>query len=268
MAIPELYKGLKQVRNDYGKAFVATYREAKLQANDPADIPFSKARLVHHGGELVRLGISARKLVVKNFPDALYTFRARADLPAEILHDGHFAIVGRGKGLYAFLRIPQPNRFRLPTRMESVRIQNQVPEWVRQYMGNDEQGMLARIQANDLISKYLDLDESFRLQSHLRMSVAKYGQVEVDELYIGRTKMGDVGIAVEAKNEAPDDCLNVSQLFGTAQALMRLFPPTMPRYLIGAKPDTSGRICLAQFTVADHPAKVKAVRKWCAFELL
>ena len=208
MAISPLYNGLDQVQNDYGKAFVATYREAKLQATDPADIPFSKARLVHHSTELVRLGVSKRKLVVKNFPDALYTFRARADLPAEILRDGHFAIVGRGKGLYAFVRIPQPNRFGLPTQMASVRVQNQVPQWVRQYMGNDEQGMLAKIQANELVSKSLNLDESFRLQSHLRMTVANYGQVEVDELYVGRTKNGHVGIAVEAKNERPDDCLN------------------------------------------------------------
>jgi hypothetical protein len=155
MAIPPLYNGLDQVPNDYGKAFVATYREAKLQGTDPADIPFSKVRLVHHSTELVRLGVSKRKLVVKNFPDALYTFRARADLPAEILRDGHFAIVGRGKGLYAFVRIPQPNRLWLPTRMASVRVQNQVPLWVRQYTGNDEQGMLATIQANDLVSKCL-----------------------------------------------------------------------------------------------------------------
>jgi hypothetical protein len=215
MAVPALYKGLKRISNDYGAAFVATYREAKLKAMAPDDIPFSKLRLVHHGSELVRHGLSKRKLVVKNFPDALYTFRARADLPTEILADGHFAIVGRGKGLYAFVKIPTPNRLRFPVRMKAARIQNQVPDWVRHYMGNDEQGMLTKIQANDLIAKYLELNSSFRLQSHLRIGVKEYGQVEVDELYVGRTNAGHVGIAVEAKNEAPEDCLNVSQLFVT-----------------------------------------------------
>ena len=87
MAVPKLYKGLDRISNDYGAAFVATYREAKAAAADPTDIPFSKERLVYHGSELVRHGISKRKLVVKNFPDALYTFRARADLPNEILSD-------------------------------------------------------------------------------------------------------------------------------------------------------------------------------------
>src|SRR2546422_2650583 len=241
MAVPTLYKGLGRISNDYGAAFVATYREAKAQASDPSDIPFSKVRLVHHGSELVRHGISKRKLVVKNFPDALYTFRARADLPAEILRDGHFAIVGRGKGHYAFVQIPCPNRLCLPRNMKTVRLQNQIPAWVAGYMSNDEQGMLTRIQANDLIAKYLGLNESFRLQSHLRLGVKLYGQVEVDELYVGRTNARNVGIAVEAKNEAPADCLNISQLFGTAQALKALFP-TVPKHLIGAKPDTSSRI--------------------------
>src|SRR5438093_10540854 len=118
MAVPKLYKGLDRISNDYGAAFVATYREAKAAAADPTDIPFSKARLVHHGSELVRHGISKRKLVVKNFPDALYTFRARADLPNEILKDGHFAIVGRGKGHYAFVRINAANRLLLPAKMQ------------------------------------------------------------------------------------------------------------------------------------------------------
>jgi hypothetical protein len=206
--------------------------------------------------------------VVKNFPDALYTFRARADLPAEILKDGNFAIVGRGKGHYAFVKIPMPNRLQFPPRMKAVRIQNQIPDWARKYMGNDEQGMLTRIQANDLIAKYLRLNASFRLQSHLRIGVKGYGQVEIDELYVGRTNAGAVGIAVEAKNAAPDDRLNVSQLFGTAQAGKAFFPPSMPKHLLGAKPDTSGRICLVEFVVADHPADIKQVRDWCAYELV
>ena len=215
--------------------------------------------------------MSKRKLVVKNFPDALYTFRARADLPAEILKDGHFAIVGRGKGQYAFVKIPVPNRFHLPSQMQSVRVTDRIPAWVRPYMGNDEQGMLARMQANDLIAQYLVLNSVFRLQSHLRTSVQNYGQVEVDELYVGRSNTGDVGIAVEAKNESADDCLNVSQLIGTGEALKhsKQFPsPTMPKHLVGAKPNKAGHICLAEFSLANHPAQFKQIRPWCAYELV
>lgn len=268
MPVPKLYRGLKQLGNEYAAAFVATYREAKAIAADPSDIPFSKTRLVHHGNELVRHKISDREIVLKNFPDALYTFRARADLPTEILKDGHFAIVGRGKGQYAFVKIPVPNRFRFPPRMQTKRMQDRIPDWVRPYMGTDEQGMLTRIQANDLIADYLGLDSVFRLQSHMRMGVKQYGQVEIDELYVGKGTAGEVGIAVEAKNQAPEDCLKVSQLFGAAEAVKQLFPPAMTKHLIGAKPDTSGRICIAEFSLADHPGQFEQVRPWCAYELV
>jgi hypothetical protein len=267
VAIPPLYAGLAALPNDYERVFVATYREAKPQSANPADIPFTLAQLVYHGTELFNHGING--VLIANFPDALYTFRARADLPAEILADGNFAIVGRGKGRYAFVRIPVPNRFVFPAPIPTMQLPDQTLAWVRPYMSNDEQGMLTRIQANDLIAKYLNLPSTFRLQSHLRMSVKGYGQVEVDELYVGRTAVGvNVGIAVEAKNQAPDDCLNVSQLFGTAQALQQLFPPNMPKHLIGAKPDTSGRICLAEFAIANHPSGLTQIRDWCAYELI
>jgi hypothetical protein len=268
VAAPKLYKGLDRISNDYGAAFVATYREAKAQSKDPSFIPFSKVRLVYHGSKLVHYGISKREHVVKNFPDALYTFRARAELPAEILADGHFAIIGQGKGLYAFVSIPFPNRFGLPVKMKIVKVRDKIPAWASSYLSKDEQGMLTKIQNNDLLSHYLGLDSAFRLQSHLRIGVKKYGQVEVDELYVGRTKAGEVGIAVEAKSAAPDDCINVSQLFGTAQALKQLFAPDMPKYLIGAKPDTSNRICLAEFSIPDHPAQLTQIRDWCAYELV
>ena len=96
MAVPKLYKGLNRISNDYGAAFVATYREAKAQSKDPSFIPFSKTQLVYHGSKLVHYGISKRKLVVKNFPDALYTFRARAEFPAEILADDEGRSYGCG----------------------------------------------------------------------------------------------------------------------------------------------------------------------------
>ncbi|GJL67713.1 MAG: hypothetical protein NPIRA06_03480 [Nitrospirales bacterium] len=264
--VPNLYQGLENIPNQYAAAFIATYREAKEKATDPSYIPFTKTSLVLHGSELVRYGISKRELVLKNFPDALYTFRARADLPNEILSDGHFAIIGKGKGKYAFVRIPIPNRFRFPPAISSERISDKTPSWVNPYMGHDEQGMLTRIQTNDLIAKYLGLTSTFRLQSHLRIGVKNYGQVEVDELYVGRATNREVGIAVEAKNEAPEDCLNVSQLFGAGEALKQFFPPNMQKHLIGAKPDTSNRICLAEFALVDHPAELTQIRDWYAFE--
>jgi hypothetical protein len=266
--VPKLYRGLDRVTNRYEAAFIAMWRHAKADAPDPDRIEFSKEDIAFHGKKLRELGLCTAPLDVKNIPDIIYTFRARADLPAEILATGHWAIIGRGKGLYAFVKIPFPNRFRFPETMTVVPLPNSIPDWVRPFMQNDEQGMLTSAHVHNLVARHLGLASAFRLQSHLRYGVAEYGQVEVDELYIGKDVQDNiVAIAVEAKDRNVDDCLNVSQLFGTAQALRALFPDR-PKRLLGAKPDGSNRICLSEFAVATaHPAEVRQLGQWAAYEL-
>ncbi len=206
MPLPTLYKGLDKVSNRYEAAFIAMWRHANAEAPDPKRIEFSKEDIVFHGRKLRELGLCSAPLDVKNIPDIIYTYRARADLPAEIRAQGHFAIIGRGKGLYAFVAIPFPNRFLLPPNMKVVKLKTQVPEWVRPFMQNDEQGMLTAIQVNNLVTRHLGLRAAFRLQSHLRAGVPKYGQVEVDELYLGKNARDQIlAIGVEAKDRGTND---------------------------------------------------------------
>lgn len=244
------------------------WRHARAIAQDPKRIEFLKEDIVFHGRKLREIGLCSAALDVKNIPDIIYTYRARADLPAEILAEGHFAIIGRGKGLYAFVAIPFPNRFLLPSSMRVVKVNNQVPAWVQPYMQNDEQGMLTALQVNNLVARHLSLKEAFRLQSHLRSGVPGYGQVEVDELYLGKTKKDQIlVVGVEAKDRGVNDCLNISQLYGSAQVLRRIFP-SLPHRLLGAKPDGSNRTCLSEFAVAvSHPSEIKQLGDWCAYEL-
>lgn len=261
------YEGLNEISNVYQMVLLATWREARRKSPNPEDIPFSKEDVVRHGDVLRHQGISTRALAVKNVPDIIYTFRARADLPAEILATGHYAIVGRGKGRYAFVKLPRPNRILLPTKMTKVVMDTAIPKWARPYMTNDEQGMLTSIAVNQLVAKYLNLKVAFRLQSHLRVGVRNYGQVEVDELYVGETHKGKhVGIAVEAKDSSALDCLNVSQLFGTAQALRAHFGG-MEHHLIGAKPNGANHICMGAFNIPPSADQLKQTKKWVAYEL-
>jgi hypothetical protein len=155
VAVPKLYKGLDKISNRYEAAFIAMWRHAKVDATDPNRIEFSKEDITFHGTKLREYGLCSARLGVKNIADIIYTYRARADLPAEIRATGNYAIIGRGKGLYAFVSIPGPNRFVLPAAMKIVLIDNQVPGWVRPYMQNDEQGMLTSIQSNDLVARHL-----------------------------------------------------------------------------------------------------------------
>jgi hypothetical protein len=267
MSNDHVYLGLGSITNEYEIALIATWRAARAAAKSVDNIPFSKEDLVRHGDEIRKRGITDRALAVKNIPDIIYTFRARADLPAEILSVGHYAIIGRGKGLYSFARITRPNRIVLPAKRKSVQVKNAVPEWARQFMTEDEQGMLTAMANNDLVARHLNLKRAFRLQSHLRCGVDGYGQVEVDELYVGEDGAGrHVVVAVEAKDRSDHDLLNISQLFGSGRALKHLFPKHDVR-LLGAKPVGVNAIALCQFRVAEKPKEVSEIGDWVDYQL-
>lgn len=254
--------------NRYEMAFLATWREAKSASRNPDVIRFAKEQIVRHGEALKMHSLSSGEFSVKNVPDIIYTYRARADLPSEILREGNFAIIGEGKGEYAFVRIPRPNRIPLPARIEQVEVRNEIPQWVRPYMGNDEQGMLTKVATNNVVALHLGLKRAFRLQSHMRCGVPNYGQVEVDEFYAGETNNGEhVIIAVEAKDKSPTDLLNVSQLFGTSMALRSQFSHLSKR-LLGVKPDQMDRICLCEFTVPNTAGELAPVGVWKAYEFV
>lgn len=264
--IANVYKDLLSA-NRYEAPIIATWREASKGAVAPERVPFTKEDIVRHGRALTKLGVDTEALDVKNVPDIIYTFRARSELPAEILKHGNYAIIGCGKGKYCFSSIPNPNRVRLPAVIKEETVSNRIPKWVQPYMGNDEQGMLTRISHNDLIQSYLGLKQAFRLQSHLRMGVPNYGQVEVDELYAGEDIDGEhIIIGVEAKDVSDNDLLNISQLFGTAQALRATFP-TLKKRLVGVKPDSAGRVCICEFAVPTQVKELKAVGDWKAYKL-
>jgi hypothetical protein len=82
------YEGLESLTNRYARALLATWRE--VTAGDPQfdEVPFTKEDVVRHSERLTALGLGGPELNVKNLPDIIYTFRARAELPAEILRRG------------------------------------------------------------------------------------------------------------------------------------------------------------------------------------
>ncbi len=263
------YERLETVTNRYERALLATWREAVARARgDLAEVRFTKEDLVRHAEALRELGLGGDELNVKNTPDIVYTFRARADMPDEIASRGHYAIIGRGKGLYSFVRIGRPNRLGTPAVAREVRLQNRMPSWAGIYVGTDEQAMLTNININELVAYHLGLRSAFQLQSHLRMGVQGYGQVELDAVYVGETREGyHVGIGVDAKDEADNDCLNIAQLFGSGQALRQLFPKIQQR-LLGAKPTSDGDgILICEFAVVDDVTRLAEVGEWVKYRL-
>jgi hypothetical protein len=262
-----IYRGLGGEGNAYEIALIATWRAALAASKHRDEIPFSKEDLVKHGDELRRLGITPRGAAVKNVPDIIYTYRARSDLPAEILAHGDYAIVGRGKGRYAFYKIQRPNRVSPPAQRMTVPVPDVIPKWARSFMTDDEQGMLTAIASNGLVARHLRLKRAFRLQSHLRCSVADYGQVEIDELYVGEDDAAKhVVVAVEAKDRSAHDLLNIAQLYGCAQALLERYPDHQLK-LLGVKPVGDSAVVMCEFRVGRSPRDIREAGEWIEYQL-
>lgn len=138
----------------------------------------------------------------KNFGDVVYTFRYRKRLPQSILDTQpkgkYWLILGAGAAKY---------RFRLsnlayiePTKGMLVRkIPDATPEIIARYAFSDEQALLAKIRYNRLIDIFLGIT-TYSLQNHLRTTIPNYGQIEIDELYVGVDARGaQYVIPVQAK---------------------------------------------------------------------
>ena len=148
----------------------------------------------------------------KNLGDVIYTFRYRKSLPEPILdtqpEDRHWLILGAGDARYRF-RLSKLATI-VPTKGMLVRkIPDATPEIISQYALTDEQALLAKIRYNRLIDVFLGIVAN-SLQNHLRTKIPNYGQIEIDELYVGiDTKGAQYIVPVQAKGGS--DTLGVIQ---------------------------------------------------------
>jgi hypothetical protein len=64
------------------------------------------------------------------------------------------------------------------------KVPDATPEIITRYAFTDEQALLAKIRYNRLIDIFLGVT-AYSLQNHLRTNISNYGQIEIDELYVG-----------------------------------------------------------------------------------
>lgn len=178
----------------------------------------------------------------KNLGDVVYTFRYRRQLPKAILDTqpagSYWLILGAGDARYRFRLSglcyiePRPG-------LLIRKIPDATPEIITRYALGDEQALLAKVRYNRLIDIFLGVT-AYSLQNHLRTKIPNYGQIEIDELYVGIDSQGaQYVIPVQAKGG--NDKLGVIQ---TIQDVT--FCQTQPRYK-----DCIPRTVSAQFMTDD-----------------
>src|SRR6202020_777727 len=103
------------------------------------------------------------------------------------------------------------------------KVPDATPEIIAQYALTDEQALLAKVRFNRLIDIFLGIT-AYSLQSHLRTKIPNYGQIEIDELYVGLDSRG-------AQYIVPVQAKGGSDVLGAIQTIQDLtFCKTEPRY--------------------------------------
>jgi hypothetical protein len=156
------------------------------------------------------LGINAA-----NVYDIIYRMKSRTVLPEEIQQLGFRVLRPIDRGRYV-LEQAESTLIAFPEG-EAERIVDRTPMAVRRMLGPalgeiDEQGLLAIVRYNDLISRFLGV-ETYHLKGHVRRSVRGVGQAEVDDVHIAVPLEAGAPITVipvEAK--AKDEPINRAQI--------------------------------------------------------
>ncbi len=150
----------------------------------------------------------------KNLGDLIYSFRYLAALPESIVKlapEGKTWLIkpaGRGRYQFALSGITPtigPNKL-----LAQTKIPDATPGIIARYALSDEQALLAKLRYNRLVDIFTGV-ASYSLQSHLRTQVARVGQVETDEVYVGLDKRG-VQYVFPVQAKGGKDKLNIVQI--------------------------------------------------------
>lgn len=178
----------------------------------------------------------------KNLGDIIYTFRYRRALPQSILatqpQDRSWLILGDGDARYRF-RLNKLTHLRPTTGLLVRKIPDATPEIISRYSLTDEQALLAKVRYNRLIDIFLGIS-AYSLQNHLRTKIPNYGQIEIDELYVGLDSRG-------AQYIVPVQAKGGTDVLGAIQTIQDItFCKTESRYR-----DCIARAVSAQFLTDD-----------------
>lgn len=138
----------------------------------------------------------------KNLGDVVYTFRYRRQLPKGVLATQpaglYWLILGAGDARYRF-RLSRLCYIEPRAGLMVRKIPDATPKIIAHYALTDEQALLAKVRYNRLIDIFLGIT-AYSLQNHLRTKIPNYGQIEIDELYVGVDSKGaQYVVPVQAK---------------------------------------------------------------------
>jgi len=206
--------------------------------------------------ELIDITNTLNIKVPKNIGDIPYTFRYRNEFPQKIkdtVPEGiEWIIEGAGTGKYRFKQVPL-NRIIPREDLLTIKIPDATPEIITANALSDEQALLAKVRYNRLIDIFLAIT-AFSLQNHLRTTVERIGQIEIDEIYVGLDRYGRQFI-VPVQAKGGNDKHAVVQTHQDITCCIEKFPNLICR-AVSAQFMSEGRIAMFELTIQDNQIKV------------
>lgn len=192
----------------------------------------------------------------KNQGDLVYSFRYRGELPMEICRhaaDGfEWIIEGAGRARYRFRQV-RLSRIIPREELLTIKVPDATPEIIAAYALTDEQALLAKVRYSRLVDMFLGIT-AFSLQNHLRTTVKKVGQIEIDEIYVGIDRHGrQFVVPVQAKGG--NDKHGIVQTHQDIVCCAEKFPNLICR-AVSAQFMSHGRIAMFELAVQDGEVKV------------
>jgi len=166
----------------------------------------------------------------KNLGDLLYYYRFRHKLPESILNTSplglEWIIENAGTSTYRF-QLSTVNRITPRSDLIKIKIPDATPEIILKYALTDEQALLAKVRYNRLIDIFLSIT-TYSLQNHLRTTVKRIGQIEIDEIYVGISRHG-AHFIVPVQAKAGRDQISIVQARQDIECCFQKFPSLICR---------------------------------------
>jgi len=223
------------------------------------DVPFHRDDIEDAMDEL--------DIEVGNVPDISYAYRSRRPLPESIAQHGYSAIIiddSRAGEDPTYMFTKRDQLIPVPDVVDETHTTNiaSLPEPVREFIGEDEQGVLTQVRYAGLLDDFTSLD-TYHLASHLRFRV-KGREAELDDLYVGEDDGGDYhALAVEAKGKG--ETLNRNQLIRNTRGIENKARYPNSVRTLAVKLDDEGDIYLFEFEVfedSEGDDRVETERVW------
>jgi hypothetical protein len=210
----------------------------------------------------IREACAALGLTAANPADLVYRMKSRTEIPPEIQALGFRIIRPIGRGRYV-LEKAVSTLIEFPD-CPVEEVLDKTPLVVRRMLGEqlgdiDEQGLLAVVRYNDLISRFLGA-RAYHLMGHVRKSVEGVGQAEVDDVHVATPHGASSPVTivpVEAK--AKDEPINRAQIAMQILYARSAFPGHPIRALT-IKLFETGELLFLEFADEINPAALEPVR--------